>query len=146
MVGNREHMVDLIELIEECVGSLGDYLYPDKDAYVNKSFDKLDNWLYLLKESCKSEKTYVEVSVRGDGDSTTTFKHHFMNDDIFEVCRYAAKFYAFDDIDDTYKIVKIVCDNREIEYVGWQPCMLFEFRDVETKEIVYSNNFPHWDH
>jgi hypothetical protein len=33
-----------------------------------------------------------------------------------------------------------------LEYLGWQPDMLFEFCDKETREIVYSANFPMWDH
>ena len=41
---------------------------------------------------------------------------------------------------------QIMCGGRLLEYLGWQPDMLFEFCDKETREIVYSANFPMWDH
>ena len=44
------------------------------------------------------------------------------------------------------EITEIVADGRPVEYVGWQPGMLVEFRDTETGEIVFSESFPQWDH
>lgn len=44
------------------------------------------------------------------------------------------------------EITEIVADGRPVEYVGWQPGMLVEFRDTETGEIIFSESFPQWDH
>jgi len=35
---------------------------------------------------------------------------------------------------------------REVKYMGWQPGMLYEFYDAETKEVIWSRRFPEWDH
>lgn len=57
----------------------------------------------------------------------------------------AAKIICFGDCTDE-KVDMIVVDDREVEYAGWQPGMLFEFYDVKTGEIVWSRSFPSWDH
>lgn len=56
-----------------------------------------------------------------------------------------SKHYAFSDCGG-YDVIEIVVDGRHVEYVGWQPGMLYEYRDCETGEIVWSESFPEWDH
>ena len=56
-----------------------------------------------------------------------------------------AKHHAFSDCGG-YDVVEVVVDGRRVEYVGWQPGMLYEFADCETGEIVWSRHFPEWDH
>lgn len=56
-----------------------------------------------------------------------------------------AKHYAFSDCGG-YDVIEVVVDGRRVEYVGWQPGMLYEFRDISTGEIVWSCHFPEWDH
>jgi hypothetical protein len=71
---------------------------------------------------------------------------YFEKGDVGALCYKASQFYAWDDCDDTYRIDEIMCDGRELHYVGWQPGMLFEFKDLTTGEIVYSAKFMQWDH
>jgi hypothetical protein len=63
-----------------------------------------------------------------------------------EMFRAVSKIICFSDCDDSTDIVMIVADGREVSYAGWQPCMHYVFVDKETKEIVYENWFPHWEH
>ena len=101
-----------------------------------------DLMINQLKDAFKDENTYIELLERDTGDVITK---HFEKGDVYAVCHYAAKHYAFDDVDDTYTIEKIVCDGHELHYLGWQPGMLFEFVS-ENGGIVYSAEFPQWDH
>lgn len=57
----------------------------------------------------------------------------------------ASKLYAFDDCA-PITIKTIVCNGVDCKYVGWQPGMVYEFYDCETKEIIYHGEFPEWDH
>lgn len=57
-----------------------------------------------------------------------------------------ARSYAFSDCCSDFNIDSIFIANHKIVYVGWQPGMLFEFRDVVTNKIIFSGRFPEWDH
>lgn len=61
------------------------------------------------------------------------------------VLHRASNMICFDDCTDI-RVDKIVVLGREVEYVGWQPGMLYEFRDVESGEIVFSRYYEQWDH
>ena len=67
-------------------------------------------------------------------------------DNINEMFCNISKIYCFDDIDDTYVVIDIFCKGHRVEYVGWRPGMLFEYRLVETGEIAWQGWFEHWDH
>lgn len=140
---NIEMQKDLINKIESEVDSLADYLYPDKDKYVNNSFKWIEQLLKTLKETFLDKNTYIKLVDRETGE---VIMKYFEKGDVGAVCYYASRFYAFDDLDDTHRIEKIVCDGHELHYLGWQPGMLFEFKDLITGEIVYSAEFPQWDH
>lgn len=59
----------------------------------------------------------------------------------------AAKFYCFADYaGDEFDIIDILYHGVSVEYAGWQPGMVFEFVDCETKESVYRLCEPNWDH
>ena len=59
--------------------------------------------------------------------------------------RDAAEMICFSDCSDEI-VEAIVIQGWKIEYVGWQPGMLYEFRDQESGEIIWSERFPNWDH
>lgn len=44
-----------------------------------------------------------------------------------------------------YTITNICFDGKEIEYVGWQQGMKFEYKDLDGN-TVWVGNFPKWDH
>jgi hypothetical protein len=135
--------LDLIRRIENMVSNLGVYLYLDKDAHVNRQIDCIENALDVLKNSFYDENTYIKLRDRETGE----FEYrYFEKGDVGALCYKASQYYAWSDCDDTYEIVEIMCDGRELEYVGWQPGMLFEYRDVESGEIVASAEHWEWDH
>jgi hypothetical protein len=138
----KHEQLDLIRRIENEVSSLGDYLYPDGDPSVIASLTMLEASLSVLKNSFYDENTYIRLVDRETGEVVMKY---FEKGDIGALCYKASQFYAWADCDDTYRIDKIMCDGRELEYVGWQPGMLFEFVN-EDGDIVYSAEFPQWDH
>lgn len=139
----KHEQLDLIRRIENMVSNIGDYLYEDGDAHVNKQIDCIENALSVLKQSFYDENTYIKLRDRETGEFEY---HYFEKGDVGALCYKASQFYAWSDCDDTYEIVEIMCDDRELEYVGWQPRMLYEFKDCTTGRIVYSAEFMCWDH
>ena len=134
---------DLISRIETKVSELGDYLFPDKDKYTNRLVSDIEMLLRELKNTYLDKNTYIKLIDRETGEVVMKY---FEKGDVGALCYKASQFYAFDDIDDTYTIEKIVCDGHELHYLGWQPGMLFEFKDLVTGEIVYSVCHENWDH
>ena len=51
---------------------------------------------------------------------------------------------AFDDCTN-YTVTSIVFDGKEFQYAGWQPCMKFEYKDLDGN-TVWVGEFPEWDH
>ena len=138
----KHEQLDLIRRIENMVSNLGDYLYPDKDAHANRQIDCIENALDVLKQSFYDENTYIKLVDRETGEVVMKY---FEKGDVGALCYKASQFYAWDDCDDTYRIDKIMCDGEPLFYKGWQPGMLFEFYDLNDT-IVYSAEFPQWDH
>ena len=142
MLTNREQL-DLVHRIEDEVGHVGDYVYSEGDFHLNESINRIEQMLKKLEISFCDEQTCVVLRDRDTGEKIYKY---FEKGDVNGVCYYAAKFYAWNDCDDTYEIEMIKCDGAELEYAGWQPGMLFEFFEVESGKIVYSAEFPQWDH
>ena len=139
----KHEQLDLIRRIEHMVSNLGDYLYPDKDAHANRQIDTIENALDVLKQSFYDENTYIKLVDRETGEVVMKY---FEKGDVGALCYKASQFYAWSDCDDTYRIDEIMCDGHELGYLGWQPGMLFEFKDLVTGEIVYSVCHENWDH
>lgn len=139
---NKER-IEYIHRIESEVSSIADYVYMEGDAHLNRSLERVEEMLTLLKNSFLDDHTYIKLRDRETGEKIYKY---FEKGDVNSLCYAAAKFYAFDDCDDTYAIERIMCDGVELEYAGWQPGMVFEFYEVESSKIVYSNAFPQWDH
>jgi hypothetical protein len=51
---------------------------------------------------------------------------------------------CFGDLDDS-NVHKIFYKGKEVEYVGWQPGMKFEYKDLDGN-TVWVGYFEHWDH
>ena len=142
MLGTHKSQLSLVKSIEDAVSSLGDYLYGDNDAYVNTQIQMIESKLAFLKNSFMDENTYIKLVDRETGEVVMKY---FEKGDVGALCYKAAQYYAWADCDDTYRIEEIMCDGRELYYVGWQPGMLFEFVS-EDGGIVYSASFPEWNH
>lgn len=138
----KHQQLDLVRRIENRVSELGDYLYPDNDAHVNATITMLESTIEMLKQSFYDENTYIKLVDRETGE---IIMKYFEKGDVGALCYKASQIYAWHDCDDTYDIVEIMCDGRELYYVGWQPDMLFEF-ESEDGGIVYSANHMQWEH
>ena len=143
MMFDVETQKDLINRIDNELSSLADYLFPDNDKYVNHSFERIEMLMRALKDSFLDKNTYIKLVDRETGEVVMKY---FEKGDVGALCYKASQFYAWDDCDDTYRIEEIMCDGHELGYLGWQPGMLFEFKDYTTGEIVYSASFECWDH
>lgn len=55
-----------------------------------------------------------------------------------------SKRIAFDDCTGE-EVIAIFWRGKEVEYAGWQPCMKFEYKDLDNN-TVWVGNFPEWDH
>lgn len=55
-----------------------------------------------------------------------------------------SKRIAFDDLSDE-TVQKIYYKGKEVEYAGWQPCMKYEYADLDGNTI-WVGDFPEWDH
>ena len=75
---------------------------------------------------------------RGD----TLNKKYFV--DVNSMLVYASSLICFSDCSDE-EILSIRSGDHNIEYVGWQPNMLYEFVD-EAGNIIFSRSFPNWEH
>ena len=139
----KHEQLDLIRRIENMVSNLGDYLYPEKDAHVNATITMLEGSLAILKNSFYDENTYIKLV---DCETGEVVMKYFEKGDVGALCYKASQYYAWSDCDDSYRIDEIMCDGRKLEYVGWQQGMLFEYRDVESGEIVASAEHWEWDH
>ena len=139
----RHEQLDLIRRIENEVSNLADYLYNQKDAHINARLTMLEASLALLKNSFYDENTYIKLRDRETGAIEMKY---FEQGDVGALCYKASQLYAWSDCDDTYEIVEIMCDGHELCYMGWQPCMLFEFKDLVTDAIVYSAEHMQWNH
>jgi hypothetical protein len=51
---------------------------------------------------------------------------------------------CFDDINDE-AVVKIYYKGKEVFYAGWQPCMKYEYKDIDGNTI-WVGYFEEWDH
>lgn len=64
--------------------------------------------------------------------------------DVNSMLVYASSLICFSDCADE-EILSIRSGAHNIEYVGWQPNMVYEFVD-ETGNIIFSRSFPNWEH
>ena len=139
----KHEQLDLIRRIEDMVGNIGDYLYGDEDAHVNRQIDCIENALSVLKQSFYDENTYIKLR---DNETGEFEYRYFEKGDVGALCYNASQFYAWSDCDDTYSIVEIMCDGHELCYMGWRPCMEFKFKDLTTGKVVYDAFHEQWDH
>ena len=55
-----------------------------------------------------------------------------------------SKRICFDDLEDI-TVQKIYYKGKEVEYAGWQPCMKYEYKDLNGN-TVWVGYFEEWDH
>ena len=118
----KHEQLNLIRKIEDMVGNIGDYLYEENDASLNRQIDCIENTLDVLKQSFYDENTYIKFRDRETGE----FEYqYFEQGDIGSLCYNASKFYAWSDYDNTYEIV----DDGEKEQM-YQVFTLYEYKKL----------------
>lgn len=86
--------------------------------------------------------TFIEYTENGV-DEVLFFDDDFGAD---HACYNAAKIICYGDCNGA-ELKRLVCRGYELEYVGWQPNMLFEFRQKGTHdEACWSEYYPEWEH
>lgn len=86
----------------------------------------------------------IEYSLDCDENGETERFLHFF-DTANQMFYFTSKLYAFDDFYEV-RVHVILMDGRECKYIGWQPGMVYEYCDCETGEIVFSADYPEWNH
>jgi hypothetical protein len=127
--------------LEDCGCLLGE----EKDEY-----RAVMNEYSMAKEgygphSHEGNLNYIAYSILNSEGIREMEYVHYTSDADNKLYRDAAEMICFSDCSDEI-VEAIVAQGWKIEYVGWQPDMLFEFRDQKTGEIVWSENFPQWEH
>lgn len=98
---------------------------------------------------------YLHEDLMGSGQLVTPYfvKYSLQGDQYIKYYKNertlfndVSKFYAFDDLIDDTEILQISVNGRKCRYVGWQPDMLIQFKDIKTGQIVFSDQFPQYDH
>ena len=108
--------LDLIERgLEELVERVGSYQEKEHSAF----------YTYRTDEGSVYTKSFEHIS-----------KDKFFTE--------VSNIIAFDDCTN-YTVISICFDGKEVEYAGWQPCMKFEYKDLDGN-TVWEGQFEHWDH
>lgn len=77
-------------------------------------------------------------------DTKTTYTKEFALVGVDEFFREVSNVIAFGDLTN-YDVTSIHYNGKKIEYVGWQPNMIFEYKDTDGN-TVWVGQFKEWDH
>lgn len=83
------------------------------------------------------------IVIRDENDRLCCYV--FKRTETYHLFRCVSEAICFSDCT-LLEVEEIVFNGKHVEYVGWQPNMLFEYCDIETGEIVWSNSYPNWEH
>ena len=79
-----------------------------------------------------------------ESDDTVYVKGYSTDDSEDRFFTDVSKVLAFDDC--SYdKVLEIIWHGESVHYTGWQPGMVYEFRN-DQDELVWTGSFPGWDH
>lgn len=135
-----EELCNLINYLDDC-GCLTD---EDRATYE----DIIKRYrIGFGSHSHEGHYSYVAYSIL-NVDGVRELEYMYFGDDAYsanELLRTASEMICFSDCSDEI-VEAIVIQGWKVDYVGWQPNMLFEYRDQETGEIIWSERFPQWDH
>lgn len=109
------------------------------------ALDTLEQYLAeLIERVCAKQPKKIPSSYlyRDDeGIIMSVFYPHIDTDKFF--CEISKRI-AFSDCSGE-EVFNIIWQGKEVEYVGWQPNMRFEYKDFDGK-TVWVGEFPEWDH
>jgi hypothetical protein len=117
----------------------------DIDPWDAVRLDEIESSLAeLIERICAyQQKATPSFYIYRDADGeihNKTYNHIDTDKFFYEV----SKMIAFDDCTDI-TVLSIVWKGKEVEYVGWQPCMKYEYKDLDGN-TVWVGYFEEWDH
>lgn len=145
-----EKLCAILNCLEDCGCLLGE----EKDEYhaVMNEYQRMQvvertDFNTFGSYSHEGFASYIAYSILNDEGVRELNYVHYADDphSADRQLRDAAEMICFSDCSDEI-VEAIVIQGYKINYVGWQPGMLFEFCDQESGEIVWSERFPQWDH
>ena len=142
-----ERLCAILNCLEDCGCLLGE----EEDEYraIMSEYITAQAEVEERKElhSHDGHYSYIAYSILDENNIRQTH-YAYYSDDAYSanrLLRDAAEMICFSDCSDEI-VEAIVIQGYKVEYVGWRPGMLFEFRDQVTGEIIWSESFPQWEH
>ena len=137
------------ETIEKLCGLLN-YL-DDLGAMTNEDRNEYCNIVAAYAEGCREEasfepKRYSNCVTYRDKEDGEVIVKTYDNEHKDAMMRDVSKVICFSDCDDIVEVLHIVYNGREVEYVGWQPGMKYEYKFVATGDVAWCSWYPEWDH
>lgn len=150
----KDETIEKLCAILNCLEDSGCLLGEEKDEYraVMSEYQKMQvvektDFNTFGSYSHRGFASYIAYSILNDEGVRELNYAHYADDPCSadHLLRDAAEMICFSDCSDEI-VEAIVIQGYKIDYVGWQPGMLFEFRDRENGEIIWSERFPQWEH
>ena len=117
----------------------------DIDPFDDKQLDLAENILAeIIQRVCDDQPRGFTACYTYETAERDVYVKNFDLVGMNEFFREVSNIIAFDDCTG-FSIISIKFDGKEIEYAGWQPCMKFEFKDLDGN-TVWVGQFPEWDH
>lgn len=103
-----------------------------------------ESLVILIERVCRYQPKEIPSSYLyrdAEGIVMSVFYPHIDTDKFF--CEISRRI-AFDDCTNE-EILNIIWKGKEVQYVGWQPGMKYEYKDLDGN-TVWVGDFPYWDH
>ena len=151
---NREKY-EVLRGIHNTLSGLFDCLYNEYDDEANEAMCEVEseiiNLLVQYEADFVAEKEnhchrYSNCYILRDREDGEVIVKTYDDDKANTMMRDVSKVICFSDCDDTFEVVKIVYKGREVEYAGWQPGMVMDFKDKETGISTWGCCRPDWEH
>ena len=120
---NHEALELLAKLSNDIYG-LFDYFYDPHDTHGVIAMSEIEKQLKQLELMLGESDTYVEIL---DNETEEISRKYYDSDDVYALCHEAAKFYAFDDLDDTYSIITLMLGEQRDLLCGMAAGDAFHF-------------------
>lgn len=147
----RLEQIELLNKINDAVCGIFDGIADecDEDSEMFQSIVEVEQDLHILMASLAEGEidesiNYFDHEIPNDFGDPNCQTHKYSRFGAEVMMRKVCQIIAFSDCTDE-RVTKIVYRGREIEYIGWQPGMKYEFAD-SNGIIRYSASFPEWDH
>lgn len=131
-----------------CFEDLGFLTYEDRGEY-RCIMDDYSEGCYeerKIEEAAVEPKRYSNCVIYRDKEDGEVIVEAYPDDRADDMMRDVSKVICFSDCDDIVEVLHIVYNGREVEYVGWQPGMKYEYKFVATGDIAWCAWHPEWDH